>query len=301
MQKHDVPVMIETLAVLSVVAISIRLFIVGNFVCPPNLGELQEAAVKRLAGEVSKKYSDDGRYLSDGANIISYDRDKKLLKVKRADTINGRRIAAVDCVIFAYTAVAAGLVIGIFLSSHRKYRHVYLLWLSVIALLYAATTYTQYKSFYIGRGQNKGPAELSDGQIARILQLLNAADESGCRPYHDGKIFIGKKKNFGIDFARITVDVGSYLYITYEDLSDGELNRRVRDDQDRLYRSWEKIGKNLYRCRHDHTISFIRETKSALLVCCGAYSILFLTCIALLLCNISGKRRQIPSGAGADA
>ena len=295
MQKHDVPVMILTLAVLSVVAVFICLFIVGNFSSPPNLGELQEAAVKRLAGEISGKYSDDGRYLSDGANIISYDRDKKLLKVKRADTINERRIAAVYCVIFAYTAVAMGVVIGIFLSFRRKYRHVYLLWLSVIALLYAATAYTQYKSFDIGQGQNKDPAELSDGQIAQILQILNAADESGCRPYREGKVFIGKKENFGIDFARITVDVGNYLYVTDEDLSDGELKRRELDDQDRLYRSWEKIGKNLYRCRQDHTRSFIRETKLKLLVCCSAYSILFLTCIVLLLHNIFGKKHQIPS------
>ena len=295
LQNHDVPVMILASAVLSVVAISIRLFIVGNFSSPPNLGELQEAAVKRLAGEASEKYFDDGGSLSDGANIISYDKGKMLLKVNRADTINGRRKAAVAWVIFAYTAVAAGVMIGIFLSSRLKYRYVYLVWLSMIALLYAATAYTQYRSFDIGHGQKKGPAELSDGQIAPILQILNAADESGCRTYHDGKVFIGKKKNFGIDFARITVDVGSYLYITDEDLSAEELKRRVWDDQDWLYRSWEKIGKNLYRCHHDHTRSFIRETRLALSVCCGAYSILFLTCIVLLLYNIFGRRRQIPS------
>jgi len=297
-KRQRVGVMILTVVILSVVSFFVRNWISDNlnFRVPDAVG-LQELAVKELSGSPRGsswrnwcRVGDD--YVLDHFALINFDKVAGTVKTTRADVVHHHIKHVADFMIFICFAAAAGVLCGFFVFRKSKYYYVYLPWLALISLSFAVVVNRQCRQLNV-EYEAKNFAELCDrDSVEQMLRLIDDAESSGRREFRGHRLFIGKKKNFGIDFAAVTVGDCEYIYIVKDDPTPEQLN-----DSPQFW-SWRKTGDHIYICRHDKTRRFIHGLRSKLTGCRYAFVLLFLLCVGTTIGNaIMGLvRRKLAAG-----
>ena len=240
----------------------------------PDLMNLQELAVKELSGSSVTRQSwcqvGDG-YAYDYFNLINFDRTAGTITISRMDVVHSHIRHVADYMIFICFVVAGGILGGFFLFRRSRYRWLYLPELAVISLLFAGTVARQYRQLQV-EYTAKNLAEECDTEAAKqLLRLVDDSEDSGVRAFRELRLFIGKKKNFGFDFAGITVCDGDYVYIVKDEPPKEQLNN--------VFCPWEKAADHVYRCRHRQTQKFLHGLRSKVAVCRGTFVLLFLLCV----------------------
>ena len=263
-------------AVLAFVAYELLHFVSGNlrFFGVPDLMKLQELAVKELSGPTGVRLNwcrvGDG-YAYDYFNLIKFDRAAGTIKIDRQDVVHSHIRHAADYMIFICFVVAGGILGGFFLFRRSRYRRLYLPELAVISLLFAGTLARQYRQLQVEYTAKNLAEEYDTDAVKQILRLVDDTDDSGVRAFRELRLFIGKKKNFGFDFAGITVGDGDYVYIVKDEPPKEQLNN--------AFCPWEKAADHVYRCRHRKTQKFLHGLRSKVAACRGTFVLLFLLCI----------------------
>lgn len=281
----DVLAMLLIVIILSVVSFFVRDWVSGNlnFRVPDAVG-LQELAVKELSGQPGgwsrRNWCQVGDgYAYDYFNLINFDRTAGTITISRMDVVHSHIRHVADFMIFICFAAAAGVLCGFFVFRKSKYYYVYLPWLALISLSFAVVVNRQCRQLNV-EYEAKNFAELCDrDSVEQMLRLIDDAESSGRREFRGHQLFIGKKKNFGIDFAAVTVGDCEYIYIVKDDPTPEQLN-----DSPPFW-SWRKTDDHIYRCRHDKTRRFIQGVRSKLTGCRYAFVLLFLLCIGATLGN----------------
>ena len=267
-------------AVLAFVAYELLHFVSGNlrFFGVPDLMKLQELAVKELSGPTGVRRNwcsvGDG-YAYDYFNLINFDRTAGTITITRMDEVHSRIRHVADYMIFICFVVAGGILGGFFLFRRSRYRWLYLPELAMISLLFAGTLARQYRQLQVEYTAKNLAEEYDTDAVKQILRLVDDTDDSGVRAFRELRLFIGKKKNFGFDFAGITVGDGDYVYIVKDEPPKEQLNN--------IFCPWEKASDHVYRCRHRQTQKFLHGLRSKLAACRGTFVLLFLLCVGAMV------------------
>ena len=242
----------------------------------PDLMKLQELAVKKLSGSFVARQSwcqvGDG-YASDYFNLINFDRTAGTITVSRMDAVHSHIRHVADYMIFICFVAAGGSLGGFFLFRRSRYRWLYLPELAVISLLFAGAVARQYRRLQV-EYPAKNLAEERDAEaVKQLLRLVDDTEDSGVWAFRGLRLFIGKKKNFGFDFAEVTVGEGDYVYIVKDEPPEEQRNN--------IFSPWEKAADHVYRCRHRRTQEFLHGLRSKLAACRGTFVLLFLLCVGM--------------------
>lgn len=284
--KRDVPVMILIIVVVSYVAFSVRGWISAHLhFSVPDAVELQELAVKGLSGQLDEGSHPrpwtrvgDG-YVFDYFNLINFDKTAGTVEISRSDAVNHRIKHVADLMIFVSLVVVGGIVGGFFICRKSKYYYIYLPWLALISLSFAVVVNRQCQELNVEYGSKKFAEKCDRDSVKQILQLIDKTEASGRREFRGHRLFVGKKRNFGIDFAAVTIDDCEYIYIVKDDPTQEQLS-----DSPQFW-SWRKNDDHIYICRHDNTREFIHGLRAKLTGCRSAFVLLFLVCIGATLVN----------------
>lgn len=283
--KRDVLEMILIVVVLSVVTFSVRDWLSTHLKFRvPDAVELQELAVKGLSGQLGKtppspwrRFGED--YAWDYFTLIKFDKTAGTVEISRADAVNHHIKHVANFLLFICLAVAGGILCGFFICRKSKYYYIYLPWLALISLSFAVVVNRQCQELNVEYGSKKFAEKCDRDSVKQILQLIDKTEVSGRREFRGHRLFVGKKRNFGIDFAAITIDDCEYIYIVKDDPTQEQLS-----DSPQFW-SWRKNDDHIYICRHDNTRKFIQGLGSKLTGCRSAFGLLFLVCIGATLVN----------------
>ena len=281
----DVLKPILTAAVVAVVAYGFLHYVSFNMrFSVPDLMKLQELAVKELSApsvvrqswcQVGDNYwcQVGNNYVFDDFNLIKFDRTAGTITIDRMDEVHNRKRHVANYMIFICVVAAGGILSGFFLFRRSRYRRLYLPELALISLLFAGTVARQYRQLQVEYAAKK-PAEERDAEaVKQILRLVDDTEDSGGWAFRGLRLFIGKKKNFGLDFAGITVGDGDYVYIVKDEPPKEQLNN--------IFCPWEKASDHVYRCRHRKTQKFLHGLRSKLAACRSTFVLLFLLCLGM--------------------
>ena len=239
----------------------------------PDLMKLQELAVKKLSGSSVVRQSwcqvGDG-YAYDYFNLINFDRTAGTITVSRMDVVHSHIRHVADYMIFICFVVAGGILSGFFLFRRSKYRWLYLPELAVISLLFAGVLARQYRQLQVEYAARNLAEERDAEAVDQLLRLVDETEDSMVWAFRELRLFIGKKKNFGFDFAGITVGDGDYVYIVKDEPPEEQRNN--------IFSPWEKAADHVYRCRHRQTQKFLHGLRSKLAACRSTFVLLFLLC-----------------------
>ena len=276
---------ILTAAVLAVVAYGFLHYVSFNLrFGVPDLMKLQELAVKKLSAPSGVRQSwcqvgdnywcqvGDG-YAFDYFNLINFDRTAGTITVSRMDAVHSRIRHVADYMLFICFVAAGGILGGFFLFRRSRYRWLYLPELAVISLLFAGTVARQYRQLQVEYPAKDFAAERDAEAVKQLLRLVDDTEDSGGWAFRELRLFIGKKKNFGFDFAGITVGDGDYVYIVKDEPPKEQLNN--------AFCPWEKAADHVYRCRHRRTQEFLHGLRSKVAACRGTFVLLFLLCVGM--------------------
>ena len=281
----DVLKPILTAAVVAVVAYGFLHYVSFNMrFGVPDLMKLQELAVKELSApsgvrqswcQVGDNYwcQVGNNYVFDDFNLIKFDRTAGTITIDRMDAVDNHKRHVADYMIFICFVVAGGILGEFFLFRRSRYRWLDLPELAVISLLFAGTVARQYRQLQVEYAAKDFAAERDAEAVKQILRLVDETEDSGVRAFRVLRLFIGKKKNFGFDFAGITVGDGDYVYIVKDEPPEEQRNN--------IFSPWEKAADHVYRCRHSQTQKFLHGLRSKLAACRGTFVLLFLLCVGM--------------------
>ena len=268
---------ILTAAVLAVVAYGFLHYVSRNMgFRVPDLMKLQELAVKELSGSSVARRAwlrVDDDHVWDYFNLINFDRTAGTIKIDRQDVVHSRIRHVAVYMIFICFVAAGGILGGFSLFRRSRYRWLYLPELAVISLLFAGTVARQYRQLQVEYAAKDFAAERDAEAVKQILRLVDDTEDSGERAFRELRLFIGKKKNFGFDFAGITVGDGDYVYIVKDEPPEEQRNN--------IFSPWEKAADHVYRCRHSQTQKFLHGLRLKLAACRGTFVLLFLLCVGM--------------------
>lgn len=270
------------------------------WICPlPSVEKMQEAVVRELRAAdrgdaVTKRekqdrtirYSydkqEDVMFISDGVGGINLDRRNRTVKIHSADYVyeNFKRLWAGWC--SHCFAAAVMLAVMAFASSRDWGLYISLFCAAIIAAMYLYPSCAQYR---ICSTDNAAaiPERVASEKWAEVREILRAAPETGFATIHGVRFFIGKKRNFGIDFAQLPAGEDRFVYVL-----DGASEKQLKEFT-RL-NDFEKLDDGVYRIRHTNTAGLRRLFRVTHAIFAAIFALLLAACAVTLAVKIIRRR-----------
>lgn len=146
--------------------------------------------------------------------------------------------------------------------------------------MYMYLTCAQYRMY------GADSVEVAPGIWPEVREMLKAAPETGFATIRGVRFFIGKKRNFGIDFAQLPAGEDRFVYVV-----DGASEQQLKECT--MLSDWEKLDDGVYRIRYIYTNVSRRLLRVIHAVFAGIFALLMTVCAVTLAAMIIKLRSVI--------
>ena len=256
-----------------------------NDMVMPNLYHLQKLSINEINGtpqpEGARRFVYQGECLSDFANIIIIDKNYcPHLKITRADFVDGRlkSFFGVKCIYYVVALLfLSGIVVGLHKTKTKRHVWVGALGFMLFAIMFMSQIWTDISPIYIPT------KKYSVGGLKKLLDLPKRNDMSRCIIDGESEILIGKREDFGHEFACVSTAPGESIFVgaglTYDTMKNLCGDGCV----------YEQIDESIFLCRTANIKSFYYNVFIWLAALFAGYFLLSMVYVCVMFRTIRKK------------